>query len=139
MLSGYYFYICGLIRFCMQRVVKYSILSFLSVIFCILTSDAMVRDFHTTENVVNREFQISVEVDVLSLPPYSLFANDSAELVFDISHFSSDTKFYTKLSNNKREYRVCHQNIQPVSGIACSFSYPDHTDYYVFGLRKIVV
>lgn len=116
----------------MKQLVRYCILLFGALVFLILACSAGSQYF-----VLKKQVACSGEI---SQSPFSINEHCVPDLVVDLSHCASDVKFCIRKNNYGREAEDdMHSSFQNIAHWGCTFSLFGPTDYYVFGLRKIIV
>lgn len=116
----------------MKQLVRYCILLFGALVF--LISACSVGSQHL---VLKKQVACSGEI---SQSPFSINEHCVPDLVVDLSHCASDVKFCIRKNNYGREAEDdMHSSFQNIAHWGCTFSLFGPTDYYVFGLRKIIV
>lgn len=122
----------------MKRTVKYAIFSLAMSLFFIMTLRAVASDISPVDASAIERTRNCIENGFIYQSPVSL-CEIVADLSVDYSHFSFDTKFYIKKMNNRRESVIHVLFTSSVIQKIYDLSVPDPTDYYIFGLRKIIV
>lgn len=126
------------IAFWMKRTVKYAIFSLAMSLFFIMTLRAVASDVSTVDASAIQRTRNCIENGFICQSPVFLCEN-VAELSVDYSHLSSDTKFYGKRTIDRHESVIRVLVASFVIQKIYFLSVPDPTDYYIFGLRKIIV
>ena len=123
----------------MKLQVKYSILFLLSLVLFLMTTRAVARNVSPVDASDMQVTLVQEAGGIIYAAPVCLYDANGGELTVDLSHFSSDVKFYTKRFDLVRI--VDNSDVFVFSEIRgiYFFSISDPAAYYVFGLRKIIV